>query len=293
MSLSLGYRSYAKINLYLDVLDRRDDGYHNIESILQTVELGDDLLFSERQSRVSLTCTSKDIETGEDNLIHQAAMLLKRETGCALGVRIELKKNIPVAAGLAGGSGNAAATLIALNNLWNLGISQPKLAELSLRLGSDVPYCLSGGAMAATGRGEKLTRLEAISDTWFVLIHPHMMLSTAYAFSHPRLQRRDTPLRGDRSPAFEKALTALDSGDLESAVFNRFEEIVFAEHPRLGELKRRLIEAGCSAAAMSGTGSTLFGICPSKVRALEVAQQFPELSTSVVRPTNAGVESVS
>ncbi len=147
--------------------------------------------------------------------------------------------------------------------------------------------------MAATGRGEKLTRLNAISGTWFVLIHPHMMVSTAYAFSHPQLQRRETPLRKDRSPAFEKAVNALNSGDLESAVFNRFEDIVFAEHPRLGELKRRLMEAGCSAAAMSGTGSTLFGICPSKDLALEVAQQFPELSTSVVRPTNAGVESTS
>ncbi len=266
-------RSHAKINLYLDVLRRRDDGYHNIETIFQTVSLCDELSFRcESSGRVTLTCSRPDLETGETNLVCRAAALLRRHTGCARGAAIHLEKNIPVAAGLAGGSGNAAAALVGLNALWELGLSDARLQELALELGSDVPYCLTGGLMAGTLRGERLAPLHASHAWWYVLVHPPLAVSTAQAYNHPLLEKNTEPVGDGRTKSFQCAIDALGAGNIAGAVFNRMERPVFAMHPVLAEIKATLLEAGCLAAAMSGSGPTMFGVCGSHDEALRVAE---------------------
>lgn len=290
MALPLIYRSYAKINLYLEVLQRRQDGYHNIETIFQTVGLYDELQFVERPSGVSLTCTVGELETGEMNLAYRAAVLLQQRCGVAAGVHIHLTKNIPIAAGLAGGSGNAAATLVALNLLWNLRLGPDAIQRLSLELGSDVPYCVLGGTMGATSRGEALFALPPLPPTWFVLVHPRIAVSAARVYNSPLLQRSVGPAANGRTASFESAIRQLRDGALDRVVFNRMETPVFTSHPLLDGIKRELMAGGCIAAAMSGSGPTMFGIAPNKRKATRIAARFAGLPTSVVQSVPRGVE---
>lgn len=285
-------RSHAKINLYLDVLRRRRDGYHNIETIFQTVSLCDELSFQDsRTGCVTLACSRPDLETGDGNLVCRAAALLRRETGCDRGAAIHLEKNVPIAAGLAGGSGNAAAALIGLNTLWGLGLSDARLQELALELGSDVPYCLTGGLMAGTLRGEKLAPLHAPHPWWYVLVHPPLAVSTAQAYNHPLLEKNTSRPFAGRTGSFRRAVMALASGDIGEVVFNRMERPVFAMHPVLAEIKARLLDAGCLAAAMSGSGPTMFGVCAAQADAQRVEQSLGDTwHTRSVGPAAAGVE---
>lgn len=292
MTAVLGYRAYAKLNLYLEVLDERPDGYHNIETIFQTIDLGDDLYFTEHRSAVTLTCDSKEIDTGEENLAHRAATLLKRRFDRRQGVSIAIIKRIPVAAGLAGGSADAAATLVALNHLWDLGLDRARLCELALELGSDVPYCVVGGTVAATGRGEELEPLPPLSHAWFLLLHPPLAVSTSRIYHHPRLSRGPARPPNGRTDGLERALAGLERGDFTGAVHNGMESVVFYEHPQLKEWKSRLMEGGALAAAMSGSGPTLFGMFRAKRDAQKAAGAFPDVKTSLVRPVKVGVERI-
>jgi len=289
---AIAYRSHAKINLYLDVLGRRRDGYHDIETIFQTVSLSDELHFTEASSGVALVCSTPELDSTESNLVHRAAVLLQERTGCSQGARIDLTKRIPIAAGLAGGSGNAAATLVALNSLWDLRLSYANLRALALELGSDVPYCLAGGTVAATRRGEEMAPLVPLPDTWFVLLHPAIAISASRVYNSLRLRYSIERAFAGRTPRFRNAIRSLACGEFANVVFNRMEEPVFAGHPQFGEAKNRLLDAGCIAAAMSGSGSTLFGVCKSKSHAMRVAETFPDYKTSVVRSVPAGLEQI-
>lgn len=290
MAFPLVYRSYAKVNLYLEVLQRRSDGYHNIETIFQTVGLFDEMRFVERPTGVSLTCTNPELEIGEMNLACRAAVLLRDRYDVTSGVDIHLMKNIPVAAGLAGGSGNAAASLIALNVLWDLRLSDSEIQRLALELGSDVPYCAVGGTMGATQRGEALFALPPLPPTWFVLVHPRIPVSAARVYNSPLLVRStETPSDG-QTPSFRTAVQHLNGGALDRLVFNRMETPVFANHSGLAEIKQRLLSAGCVAAAMSGSGPTLFGIATSRQHATKLAARFTDVETSIVQSVPRGVE---
>ncbi len=292
MTNTLTLRSHAKINLYLDVLDRRPDGFHNIETVFQTVSLADELTLAEAPSGVTLTCSRPDLDCGPANLVCRAAALLLARTGCARGARIHLEKNIPVAAGLAGGSGNAAAALDALNTLWKLELTPAQLQALGLELGSDVPYCLVGGTQGATGRGEQLFPLPPVPETWCVLVHPPIQVSTAAVYNSPRLLRNTEQPSAGRTRTFQRALDALRAGDWAQAVFNRMESPVFELHPGLETLKCRLRETGCVAAAMSGSGPTVFGICTSRERAERAAEALAPHATSVVKTVDSALCSV-
>jgi len=286
------YRSYAKINLYLDVLNKRPDGYNNIETIFQTVSLCDELQVSAETGGIQFTCSNPELAAGPENLAYRAAALLRERSGCTLGARIHLEKRIPIAAGLAGGSGNAAAALIALNGLWDLRWPLPALRELALELGSDVPFCLTGGTAAATQRGENIMPLPPIPEQSIVLAHPPLAVSTAYVYNHPLLERSpEIPATG-YTRAFQRAIESLEHGDLRAAVFNRMETAVFSDHPVLAEYKQRLLEAGCIAAAMSGSGPTLFGVCENSETALCAAKSLPGWATSVVCTIPCGVARV-
>lgn len=290
MATSIVFKSYAKLNLYLDVLDRRDDGYHNIETVFQCVNLADEIMFTEDTSRLSVMCNIPELDMAESNLVYRAAMLLREKTGCSLGAEIRLDKRIPLAAGLAGGSGNGAAALTALNNLWGLRLAPSALLDLALELGSDVPYCMLGGTVAATSRGERMETLAPLPETWFVLLHPPVAVSASRVYNSPLLEHSPETPRDGRTPRFSQALEKLSRGEIAGAVFNRMESAVFATHSFLAEGKQWLLDHGCIAAAMSGSGPTLFGICENRRQATAIADAFTAYPVSVACSVNTGLE---
>jgi 4-diphosphocytidyl-2-C-methyl-D-erythritol kinase len=286
----LKVRSYAKINFYLDVLDRRDDGYNNIETLFQTVSLFDRLSIERSEKKLHLSCDHIGLAMEPDNLVLRAARALQAHTGTHLGARMHLEKKVPIAAGLAGGSGDAAAALVGLNKVWELGLTADVLATLALGIGSDIPYCLRGGTALATGRGEEISPLGEVSTLWLVLVHPAIPISAAWVYKHPRLGRSAERVVDGRTPRFRAAIAALESGEIAAAVYNGMEAPVFEAHPKMALWKERLLLAGCRAAAMSGSGSTLFGICQDEVHAQAVAAAFRDAPTSIVHTVPRGTE---
>lgn len=283
------YRSCAKVNLYLDVLCRRDDGFHDIETVFQSVGLCDELRVEVTDGPISLTCSMPDLDCGAENLVMRAARVLRDECGCAWGAKMHLEKRIPVAAGLGGGSGDAAAALIALNTLWSCGLDAGTLYGLAMSLGSDVLFCMWGGAAAGTERGDALSSLPTLPERWTVLVHPEFQVSTAAVYGNPALEySAETPVDG-RTPRFTAALEALAAGDYADAVFNRMETPVFSEHPELAGIKSELVEAGCEAALMSGSGPAIFGVCADEAEARRVAERMAPGRCSVAPFTGKGV----
>ncbi|HSP13412.1 MAG TPA: 4-(cytidine 5'-diphospho)-2-C-methyl-D-erythritol kinase [Thermoanaerobaculia bacterium] len=237
-------RSYAKINWSLRITAKRADGYHDLETLFQTISLHDELTITPAE-RLSLECDDHGVPTDDTNLVIRAA----RAIG-APPVRIELKKRIPAGGGLGGGSSNAAATLIALDSMFGL---HARLPEISLSLGSDVPFFLVGGTAYATGRGEKLTRLPAAAPIPLLLVLPEERVSTAEAFSLIGSYSKPVGIERYREILEEDLLA---HGEL---LTNDFEQPVFARIPKLREYKHRLLAAGAAWAGMSGSGSTIVG----------------------------------
>lgn len=284
------YRSFGKINLYLDVLGRRPDGFTNIETVFQSIDLWDELHVETGGEGIVFTCSDPGLCAPEDNLVYRAATLIRERADVTEGVKIHLDKRLPVAAGLAGGSGNAAATLIALNDGWSLGLSGAELTGLALELGSDVPYCLVGGTVAATCRGEAMEVLPAMTPHWLVLVHPPLAITAGHAYGHPELTRNGEAPQGGKTPAFRAALAQLASGDVAGMIFNRMESGVFHDHPELASIKARLRDYGCDASAMSGSGPTVFGLCADEARARHAGEQFDDYRVSVIQTAPQGVE---
>ncbi|MBU4532947.1 MAG: 4-(cytidine 5'-diphospho)-2-C-methyl-D-erythritol kinase [Firmicutes bacterium] len=272
----LAVKAYAKINLTLSVGRKRLDGYHELESVMQQLALHDLLEFVISEEDISLTTENTQVPAGSDNLIVRAAELLRRHTGCLWGARIHLTKNIPVAAGLGGGSADAAATLIGLNSLWGLGLSMDKLMEWGARLGSDVPFCLFGGTALARGRGEVLERLPEAPPMGVVLVKPAFSVSTAGAY------RMFDDLPEPEAFDAQKMVEGLRDGGIEQiaeALHNDLERATFTMHPELQLIKDDLWKAGASGILMAGSGPTIFGLAPSTDEAQEIADRL--LSTEV------------
>lgn len=261
------WRAPGKINLYLDVLCRREDGYHDIETIFQSVTWWDDVLVDvgNADGRITLNCSEPELET-EDNLACRAARLLREKSGTEQGARIWIRKRIPVGGGMAGGSADAAAVLTALNRLWSLHYPPDTLRELALELGSDVPFCLTGGTAAAGGRGERLQFLPPPRGLHHaVLVFPGVVSRTADVYRHPALCPAGGPPRGENwTPRFSSVLERLQAGRMTEVLFNRLEIPVFTQYPLLREIRDFLTAAGCVAAAVSGSGSTVFGLCATE-----------------------------
>ena len=257
-------RAYAKLNLSLDVLDRRSDGYHEMRMVMQTVTLSDALRLETGTGKpLSMRSSLGFLPADERNLAAAAALRLCAETGADCGgLSIELDKSIPVCAGLAGGSADAAAVLRGLNRLLGLGLPPERLEAIGARVGSDVPYCVLGGTALAEGRGERLTPLPALPRCWVVVCKPEFAIST------PELFARIDSVRLRCRPDTDGLLSALEEGDLGGAarrMYNVFEDVLPPrQRDRVGELKNALIQAGALGANMSGTGPTAFGLfdCP-------------------------------
>ena len=250
--------AFAKVNRSLLVLGKRPDGYHELDTIFQTIDLADELTF-EASPGLTLVCDDPSLPGGEENLVVRAARALAERSGVAPRASIRLVKRIPHGAGLGGGSSNAAATLLGLHALWGLSLEPSALAETAARIGSDVPFFLVGGLARGTGRGERIEPLPEASREWLVLLSPPFPLSTPAVYGRLALTAAApaSNLRGSELGVFP------DRNDLEPA----------AESLRIEvrALRERLLEAGASSARLSGSGSTVFGIFSSEEEALRAA----------------------
>jgi 4-diphosphocytidyl-2-C-methyl-D-erythritol kinase len=258
----------AKANLFLEILGKRTDGYHELATLMVAVALFDELSLADDPSgSLHLECDRPDLSTGPDNLILRAARLLQTRTGCNRGARIQLVKRIPMMAGLAGGSSDAAATLIALDRLWQTGLKAEELASLGAELGSDIPYFFHLPAAWCTGRGEKVEPIRLARPLDLVLLLPSFGLGTAAVYKQVRLPR--DPETG------AEIRQALEAGDVEKVggrLFNRLEEAATSIEPRVEEYRRRLEAERPAGARMSGSGSSLFAVCRDADEATRIAQ---------------------
>ena len=251
----IALRASAKVNLGLEVLGRRDDGYHELRTVLQTIDFHDELRFEEAESGIRLTTNLPSLGTGKENLVYRAASLLAESTGYGGGALIHLEKRVPPGKGLGGGSSDAAATLVALDRLWRTGASPEDLHRLAASLGMDVPFFLYGGTALAVSRGDEVYPLPELPDLPIVLILPDFSISTAEAYGNLRLTKREA---GHKLLHFAWNLPEVRVGlrdlvnELESAAGDRFQSIQ--------EYKRLLLEQGATASMMSGSGSSVFGI---------------------------------
>lgn len=265
----------AKINLALDVLGKREDGYHEVQMIMQSIAVADHLVLTRKPEGIVLEVEGADLAAGPANLAYRAAELLCQAYPDKGGVQILLQKTIPLAAGLAGGSADAAAVLVGLNRLWQLGLTEEELCGYGERLGSDVPFCIAGGTQLAEGRGERLTQLADLPACWVVLVKVPGDVATAEVYGKFRLERvQDHP---DVS-GMRRALDEQDLPGVLSRLGNVLETVTVADHPVLAEIKATLAEQG-AAALMSGSGPSVFGIVGDAATAEAVAvvmrQRYP------------------
>lgn len=260
-------RAPAKVNLHLEILGKRPDGYHALETLMVAVNLCDTLAFRDDPAgRLSLACTQADLSTGPDNLVLKAAELLRVTAGCQRGASIRLVKRIPVAAGLAGGSTDAAATLAGLNELWGLGLDRATLGGLGARLGSDITFFFHTPAAWCTGRGEVVTPARLGRLLWLVLLCPPFGLSTAEVYRKVTVPA--APVGGD---AIRQAAAAGDVEAIGRLLFNRLQEAATLVRPEVDECQRLLEALHPAGARMSGSGSTLFAVCRDRGEAVRIA----------------------
>ena len=280
----------AKINLYLDVTRKRPDGYHELESVMQTLSLADTVTL-EKADAVSLTCDDLSLPTDRRNLAVRAAETFFAATGINGGAEIHLCKRIPVAAGLAGGSADAAAVLRGLNRLYAAKLTDELLCTIAAKLGADVPFCVTGGSMLTEGIGDRMTPVCPLPDCRIVVAKGKTGIVTASAYA--ALDSKFGEFIGREPRGIQSFLSRLQTGDIDtisSEMYNIFEEVVPPESGEVFDLKRRLLDTGAVAAMMSGSGPSVFGIFRDGETAGRAAEEFHRdgIFAEVCRPEASG-----
>ncbi len=254
----INVKALAKINLGLDVVRKREDGYHEVRMIMQTIHLYDQLLITKKKEQgISITANLDFLPTDESNLIYKAAKLLQETYEMKEGVSVKLQKYIPIAAGMAGGSTDAAAVLYGMNELFHLGIKRQKLMELGVQIGADVPYCLMRGTALADGIGEKLKSLPPVPKCPVLIAKPGIGVSTKYVYENLKLDEHT------KHPNIYAQVAAIRKHDLKGITAhmgNLLETVTIPKYPVIDEIKRCMMESGALAAMMSGSGPTVFGL---------------------------------
>lgn len=267
-------QAFAKINLGLDVLGKREDGYHEVRMIMQTIRMYDQLdMRKSVEPGIHLTTNKKYIPVDENNLVWRAAKLMMDTCGIMEGISIHLHKVIPVAAGMAGGSSDAAATLVGMNRLFHCGLSKEKLMELGVQIGADVPYCVLRGTALAEGIGEKLTVLPPMPDCWILIGKPGISVSTKYVYTTLDLNT-DTV-----HPDIDGMKKALEDGNLygiTERMGNVLQDVTIPAYPEVERIKEQMKTLGAVNAMMSGSGPTVFGIFDNEEKAQEACQKLRE-----------------
>lgn len=275
--MTLEKHSPCKVNLLLNILGRRTDGFHELESVMHPVSICDRLSFERRGQSLELTCNDSNLPVGPENLVHRAASTFLQAARIQAGVKIHLEKRIPIAAGLGGGSSNAATTLLGLNQLFDAHLTAEKLHGLAAALGSDVPFFLQANPALATGRGENIQPLgffPGLREMAWLLIHPGFGVSTAWAYQN--LARFPAALNGQPGRA-QKLVAMLQTGEVSTAAvefYNSLEAPVHEKYPLLALFQEFLRSHGATATLMSGSGSTTFALLPSVPAAETLAESF-------------------
>lgn len=288
---SIQLKSRAKINLSIDVLGKREDGYHLVEMIMQTIDLADIIKISIiEEDTIKIKSNSINIPLDMDNIVYKAANLIKTKFNIKTGVEIYIEKNIPVAAGMAGGSSNAAAVLVGLNKIFDLNLNEEELQVLGLTLGADVPFCISGGASLAENIGEELTDIEGLhSDTFILVCKPNIFVSTKDVYEE--IDSKQIEKRPDNNLLIE-LLKNNDVNLLAKNMYNVLEEVTKNKYPIIGEIEDTMLEQGALGSMMSGSGPTVFGLYKNKNdanRCKDILQKKHK-EVYVVKSYNRGVE---
>ena len=269
-------RALAKINLGLDVLGKRENGYHDVRMVMQSVYLYDEVKIEKSETPgIAVETNLKFLPVGQGNIAYKAAQMLKEEFQIESGIKIMLNKHIPVAAGLAGGSSNAAAVMFGLNRMFHLGLSRKELMERGVKLGADVPYCIMRGTVLAEGIGEELSELPPMPKCTVLIAKPPVSVSTKTVYE--ALDAKKIL----KHPDIDGIIRGLENGNLEqtaAAMGNVLEEVTVPMHPVIDKIKQEMKKAGALNAMMSGSGPTVFGLFTSKADAREAQRQIREKS---------------
>ena len=257
-------KAYAKINISLDIVGKREDGYHLLEMIMQAIDLYDELNIEKQSKGITIKCNKSYVPTDERNLAYKAAKLFIDKYNIDSGVNISIKKNIPVCAGLAGGSTDGAAVLKALNKIFNINASDEELMELGLKLGADVPYCIKGGTALCEGIGERVTELKRFKDKILVLVKPPFGVSTKTVYQEFDISKVKT------HPDTKGLIKAIEENDLKfvsNNMKNLLENVTLRKHKVLLNIKEDMKSLGASGAMMSGSGPTVFAFFDDMLKA--------------------------
>lgn len=267
-------RAFAKINLGLDVIRRREDGYHDVRMIMQTIQMYDQLEMEKKSSKgIALTANLSYIPVNENNLVYKAAKLLMDQYQIQEGVSVHLNKFIPVAAGMAGGSSDAAAALVGMNKLFRLGMSKEELMKVGVKIGADVPYCIMRGTALSEGIGEKLTALPSLPACYILIGKPGVSVSTKFVYTNLKLDEKT------KHPDIDGMLDALQRQDLygiTDRMENVLESVTVPAYPVIQEIKNHMKAHGALNALMSGSGPTVFGIFDDKEKAEFACEKLKE-----------------
>ena len=257
----------AKINLGLDVLGKRADGYHELEMVMSSVDLADRLIMEElEEDKIIIETNKAFLPIDKRNNVYQAASIIKKRYGINKGILIRITKNIPVAAGLGGGSTDCAAALRGMDRLWQLGLTMPELIDIGMEVGTDVPYCIYGTTAFISGKGEKVTPLRPMPQCWVVLVKPRLSVSTGKIFQEVDLDQLHHPDIQELSDA----ILAEDYQRMIAAMGNSLESITIPKHPVVQQIKERMMKYGADVALMTGSGPTVFALCQKYSRAQRV-----------------------
>ena len=267
-------KAYGKINLGLDVIRKRPDGYHDLDMIMQMVDVYDDIVITKNKTgKIEVKTDTAVLSNGKDNLAYMAAKMLMDEFKIKDGVNIYINKRIQIAGGMAGGSSDCATTLMGINQLFELGLSKEELMERGVKLGADVPYCVLGGTAIARGIGEVLTPLPAPADCHVIIAKPPVSVSTAYVYGHIK------PLKITKRPDIEAMAQSIKDGDLKkmaSLIYNVMEDVTVGEYPIISEIKQVMLDNGALNSIMSGSGPTVFGLFDDKEKAQQCVKTLEE-----------------
>lgn len=265
-------RAYAKINLGLDVIKKREDGYHELSMIMQTLELHDDIYIEETNlSDIDIVSSKGYVKAKEDDIAYKAARLICDTYNIKKGIKIRIEKHIPVAAGLAGGSSDCSAVLRGLNRLFKLELSTDELRSLGLKLGADVPYCITGGTYLSEGIGEKLTRLNTLKDIDIILIKPNIDVSTKYVYENLHVEK----IKRDKHPDIKSYIEYIKQNNIKALaenISNILECVTADKYKIIDEIKKDMLGVGALGSIMSGSGPTVFGIFESREAAIKAEE---------------------
>ena len=269
--------SYSKINLTLNILSKREDGYHEIETIMQSINLADKVIITKTRDDegIIIKCNHSQVPVDNQSLAYKSAEKILKKYGIEKGVKIEIDKKIPLASGMAGGSANSATILVGLNKVFDLGLNNKELRGIGEELGMDVPFCIQNGTALAYQRGEKITPLSPIfPPLWIVVINPGIRISTQWAYFNLNLKQAKN--KKNHTKNMLKALNKGSPQEIAKNLYNSFEGLVIKTFPEIGDIKDNLINKGALGALMSGSGSTVFGIAQNEKEAISIYKKLKQ-----------------